>query len=85
MRSEIGHFRIFECSVYVHVPSEKRTKFEPSGEKGIFVGYNETSKAYRVYIPTLGKTVVKRDVWFDESRAFKKSHDTIPVVAENEE
>jgi hypothetical protein len=34
----------------MHVPKEKRSKFDPSGKKGIFVGYSETSKAYRVYI-----------------------------------
>jgi hypothetical protein len=33
-----------------------------TAEKGIFVGYSETSKAYRVYIPALRKTVVRRDV-----------------------
>jgi transposase InsO family protein len=51
VKPEIGHFRIFGCPVYIHVPVEKRTKLEPSGEKGIFVGYNETSKAYRIFIP----------------------------------
>ena len=39
-------------------------KLEPSAKKGIFVGYNETLKAYRVYIPTLKKTMVWRDVRF---------------------
>jgi hypothetical protein len=50
---EVGHFRIFGCLVYSHVPSEKRMKLEATGEKGIFLGYSETSKAYRVYIPSL--------------------------------
>jgi hypothetical protein len=46
VKPEIGHLRIFGCPVYIHVPVEKRMKLEPSGQKGIFVGYNETSKAY---------------------------------------
>ena len=50
-KPEVSHLRIFGCPVYVHVPKEKRTKLEPSGKKGIFVGYSETSKAYRIYIP----------------------------------
>jgi hypothetical protein len=41
---------MFGCHVCVHVPKDKRTKLEPSGKKGIFVGYNDTSKAYIVYI-----------------------------------
>jgi hypothetical protein len=43
VKQEIRHLRIFGCPVYVHVSVEKRTKLEPSGEKGIFVGYSETS------------------------------------------
>ena len=46
-----GHLRIFGCTVYVHVPKEKRTKMEPSGKKGIFIGYSETSKPCRIYVP----------------------------------
>ena len=31
---------------YIHIPKEKRTKLDPSGRKGIFIGYNDTAKAY---------------------------------------
>jgi hypothetical protein len=50
-KQEVSHLRIFGCPVYIHLPKEKRTKLEPSGKKGTFVGYSETSKAYRIYIP----------------------------------
>ena len=50
VRPKVGHFRMFGCLTFSHVPSGKRTKLEPTAEKGIFVGYNETSKAYRIYI-----------------------------------
>jgi hypothetical protein len=56
---KIGHFKIFGCLVYCHVPSEKRTKLEATAEKGIFIGYNENSKAYKFYIPSLKKTMVR--------------------------
>jgi hypothetical protein len=48
---DVSYLRIFGCSVYIHVPKEKISKLEPSGMKGTFVGYNETSKAYQIYIP----------------------------------
>jgi hypothetical protein len=51
VKPEVSHLRIFGCPIYIHVPKEKRTKLEPSGKKGTFVGYNKTSKAYRIYIP----------------------------------
>jgi hypothetical protein len=46
VKAEVGHFRIFGCPIYFHVPKEKRTKLDPSGRKGTFVGYSESSKAY---------------------------------------
>ena len=38
----------FGCLTYSHVPSEKRTKLEATGERSIFVGYDETSKDFRI-------------------------------------
>jgi len=70
---EVGHFRIFGCLNYSHVPSEKRKNLDPMIEKGIFVGYSETSKALHIYIPSLRKTVVRQDVRFEEDRAFWRS------------
>jgi transposase InsO family protein len=52
MKSEIGHFRIFGCPVYIHVLAEKRTKLELLGEKGLFIVYSKTSNAYRIWIST---------------------------------
>jgi hypothetical protein len=47
---EVSHLKIFGCPVFIHIPKEKRNKLEPSGKKGIFVGYCEVSKAFRIYI-----------------------------------
>jgi hypothetical protein len=74
-KPKIGHFRIFGCLTYSHVPSEKRTKLKPKTEKGILVGYSKTSKDFRIYIPSLRKTVVRRDVRYEEDRAFRRSRD----------
>ena len=45
-KPEVRHLKIFGCVVYVHIPKEKRTKLDPYGKKGIFVGYCEFSKAF---------------------------------------
>ena len=73
---EIGHFRIFGCLTYSHVPSEKRTKLEATGEHSIFVSYDETSKAFRIYLPAQRKVVVRREVKFEEEKAFRRSLDS---------
>jgi hypothetical protein len=46
---------------------------DPSGNKGIFVGYCEVSKAFRIYIPGQHHIEINRDVTFDEDAALKKS------------
>jgi hypothetical protein len=33
VRPEVGHFRIFGCPVYFHIPKEKKTKLDPSRVK----------------------------------------------------
>ena len=48
---KVSHLKIFGCPVYIHIPKEKRTKLDPSEKKGIFVGYCEVYKAFRIYIP----------------------------------
>jgi hypothetical protein len=72
-KPEVSHLKIFGCPVFVHIPKEKRTKVDPSGKKGIFVGYCEVSKAFRVYIPGYHHIEISRDVTFDEDAALKKS------------
>jgi len=48
------------------------------------VGYNEASKAYKVFIPDQRKTVVSRDVKFEDF-ASRKSHEPIPVIKDEEQ
>ena len=51
VKPKVNHLRIFGSPVYIHVPKEKMTKLEPASKRGIFVGYSESSKAYRIYFP----------------------------------
>ena len=74
-KPEVSHLRIFGCPVYIHIPKEKRKKLDPSGKKGIFVGYSKSSKAYRIYFPGYKKIDISRDVTFDEDTAYKKSRE----------
>ena len=50
-------------------------ELDPSGEKGLLVGYSKTSKVYRVYIHARKRIIVSRDVQFDEDRALRRSMD----------
>jgi hypothetical protein len=57
---------------------------DPSRQKGIFVGYSETSKDYRIFIPVQQKIVVRRDVKFEENLASRSTHES-STVREDEE
>jgi transposase InsO family protein len=72
-KPEVSHLKIFGCLVFIHIPKEKRNKLEPSGKKGIFVGYCEVSKAFKIYIPSHLHIEISRDMTFDEEETLKKS------------
>ena len=72
-KPEVSHLSIFGCLVYLHVPKDKRMKLDRSGKKGIFVGYSDSSKAYRVYIPGYKMIEISRDVTFDKDTTFSRS------------
>ena len=71
--------------MYIHIPREKRTKLDPSGKKGIFVGYSERSKAYRIYFPGFKKIDISMDVTFDEDIAYNKSRKRLAEEPEKAE
>ena len=50
----------------------------------MFVGYNETSKAYRVYLPGQREVEICHDVTFDEDASLRKVVD-LPRFEENHE
>jgi hypothetical protein len=70
---EVSHLKIFGYPLFVHIPKEKRTKLDPLGKKGIFVGYCEVSKAFIIYIPSYHHIEISRDVTFDEDATLKRS------------
>jgi hypothetical protein len=44
-RPDVEHIRIFGCLTFSHVPSERRTKLDPTAQQGILVEYSKVSKA----------------------------------------
>jgi len=71
-KPDVSHFKIFGNPVYFHVPKEKRNKLGASGKKGIFMGYGENTKGYRIYVAGQREVVISHDVTFDEDMALSK-------------
>jgi hypothetical protein len=62
--------------MYIHVPKEKKMNLEPSGKKGTFIGYCDTSKDDIIYIPRQRYIDIIKHVTFDEEATFRKSRES---------
>ena len=83
-KPKVSHLKIFGCLVYIHIPKEKRSMLDPSGKKGMFVGYSEQSKAYQIYFLGYHQIELNRDVMFDKDTTFKKSRNDKEVKEDHE-
>ncbi|XP_072007160.1 cytochrome P450 2D20-like isoform X3 [Engystomops pustulosus] len=79
-KPELKHIRIFGSKAFVHVPKEKRTKWEAHAKEGILVGYSETQKGYRILHPETNKVTISRDIVIDENSVSLKFHEVTPII-----
>ena len=76
----VKYFRIFGCDCYILRDRENLEKFDAKSDKGYFLGYSSTSRAYRVY--NLRTKVVMESsnvVINDEVCSEAHSENTAPV------
>lgn len=67
VKPDVSELKIFGSKVMVHVPKQKRTKWEPKSETMIFVGFDDNKKGFRCYNEKTKKVIVSRDIIFFES------------------
>ncbi|EOY10183.1 Uncharacterized protein TCM_025551 [Theobroma cacao] len=53
-----------------HIPEEHKDKLQSKVVMGVFIGYSQHSKAYRVYHVDSGKISISRNVSFDEGSSW---------------
>ena len=63
---------MFGCPTYAHI---KQGKLEPRALKGVFLGYQEGVKGYKLWCTDLKplKAIIRRDIVFNEAEMFKPS------------
>jgi len=71
----VKHLRVFGCKCWYTLPKAAVQKLDARGRPAIFVGYADTSKAYRVIDAETRKMIVSRDVTFDEKHRGKFEDD----------
>jgi hypothetical protein len=73
-KPSVKFFRIFGCCAYARIPTpSRRGKLGPRATKGIFMGYDEGRKAYRVWSQDEERMIHSRDVRFIENERGWKS------------
>lgn len=66
MKPFLANLKVFGCHAYVHVPQEKRSKFDARSVRCRFLEYSEHEKAYRFETIETGRVLVSRDATFME-------------------
>ena len=69
----VSYLRTFGCVAYTRELGHLR-KLDDRGKAGVFIGYAEGAKAYRVLDPATGRVKVSRDVVFDEGHGWDWSN-----------
>ncbi|KAH9802698.1 hypothetical protein KPL71_001497 [Citrus sinensis] len=68
-KPNIGYFKVFGCKCFVLNTKDNLGKFDPKSDVGIFLGYSNSSKAYRVYNKRTLVVEESMHVTFDESNS----------------
>ena len=67
-KPKVDHLRIFGCQVFVHIPKDERKTLDSKSKKCVLMGYETTTKGYRLYDPYKRKVIFSRDVIFNEQK-----------------
>ncbi|CAO2038735.1 unnamed protein product [Urochloa humidicola] len=69
-KPDVSFLRTFGCVAHVKVTKPGASKLDDRSTPMVFLGYEQGSKAYRLYDPRARRVHVSRDVIFDENRAW---------------
>ncbi|KAH0633377.1 hypothetical protein KY284_036163 [Solanum tuberosum] len=90
-KPNIKNLRIFGSIAYAYISHRGRAKLDDRSVKYVFVGYDASSKSYKLYSPSNNKEVVSRDVEFDEEASWnweapeERTYDFLPYFGDEEE
>ena len=71
-KPRLDWLRTYGCKCWALIPKAIRRKGEYKSVEGIFIGYFNDSKAYKVWVPHTHSILKARDVIFDESNHIER-------------
>ncbi|KAH9767789.1 hypothetical protein KPL71_011399 [Citrus sinensis] len=84
-KPNIGYFKVFGCKCFVLNTKDNLGKFDPKSDVGIFLGYSNSSKAYRVYNKRTLVVEESMHVTFDETNPSSTEKVVVDDNAEEEQ
>jgi hypothetical protein len=66
LRPNASHYRVWGSPCWVHRPKEVRKKLEKKAIQGVFMGYERSTRIYRIWDPNTGTIRIARSVTFNE-------------------
>lgn len=65
-KADLPEMRTFGCDAYAKIPDQMRKKLDPKSKPCKMLGYDENSKAYRLWDIEKQEIIISRDVIFNE-------------------
>jgi hypothetical protein len=86
-------FLIYEFlkALAIHILDQEQSKIDDKSKRYIFIGYDSSSKGYKLYNQNYNKIVISRDMEFDEEDFWdwsiqeEEKYDLFPFLEEEEE
>ncbi|KAI3697634.1 hypothetical protein L6452_30729 [Arctium lappa] len=70
----INYFHAFGCTCFVLNDKDDLGKFSPKADEGVFIGYSQQAKAYRVYNKRTKTVIESVNMTFDEAADMTYEH-----------
>ncbi|GJU74451.1 retrovirus-related pol polyprotein from transposon TNT 1-94 [Tanacetum coccineum] len=81
-KPNVEYFHVFGSLCYPTINREDLGKMKPKADIGIFIGYSETSKGFRIYNQRTKKIMETIHVKFDEFTTMASEHDSLDTVSQ---
>ena len=66
--TSIENFKVFGTECCVYIPKKERKNLDRKVSKGLLVGYEEDCEEYRIYVPSLRRVLLSRDILFEQEK-----------------
>lgn len=84
-RPNVNHLRIFGEEAYALNKNPNKGKFDQRGIECRFLGYDDSSKGYRLWNPSQQKVIVSRDVKFTSVNSMSTNFETTKIGNSSEQ